>query len=92
MRAENENGWQALAAAVVLQALLDLQNKRDAITRTDALLWLASPECDTFCDALGIDVWPKVAQGRYEVKRWLFGGWRPGSRKVKRQETEVEHE
>lgn len=41
--------WRALAAAVLWRATYEGRRGR-----VDALLWLASPDCELFCDGAGI--------------------------------------
>jgi hypothetical protein len=83
MRIIAENAYQRLAAAVILQAILDSQSRRDPVARLDAVLWLGSSECGLFTQVLGLeaDIFYQVMEGKPKApNRWRRGVYKTGGK------------
>ena len=75
-RATND-GYSRLMAGILLQAAIDAKAK-DSALKLEALLWLASPEAEEFCDVLQVpDVFAAIMEGKQAPT--LRRGWRINS-------------
>jgi hypothetical protein len=56
----SELAWRRLIGGVLVQALKEYYRPASLLEQIDALLWLASPDAETFAQALSLDINPAL--------------------------------